>query len=117
MQLDDRHQEGVVVGGRRLRRLQHPLGLVEVAELVERLAEQQPDLGRHAVERRGPAEPLDLREVVAVARQPGCLQEQIGVGRAGRLEPRRRHTDRVLAATSAVGVDAVGRARAAAGDA
>ena len=58
MQLDDRHQEGVVIGGRRLRRLQHPLRFLEVAELVQRLAEQQPHLGRDSLERRSPAEPL-----------------------------------------------------------
>ena len=77
-------------------------------ELVQRLAEQQPGLGRDALERRRPAEPLDLGEVVAVAGQPGGLEQQGGVGRPGRLEPRGRHTDRVLPSPAAVGVDAVG---------
>ena len=108
VQLDDRHQEGVVVGGRRLRRLQDPLRFVEAPSSWSASPSSSPTSG--VTPSSAAARPSrDLGEVVAVARQPGCLQEEIGVGGAGRLEPRGRHADRVFAATSAVGFDAVGQ--------
>ena len=67
-----------------------------------------PAAGDGPADQRRPRQPLDLGEVVAVAGQAGGPHEEAGVGRAGGLQPGRRHPDRVLPPAGAVGVDAVG---------
>ena len=84
------------------------LGLVEAAQLVQGLAHEQAGLGCHAAEQRRLAQPLDLDEVLAVAGQPGGLDEEGGIGPAGGLEARGGDADGVLPPPGAVPVDAVG---------
>ena len=74
--LGDGDEERVGVGDRCLGGRQHLVGFGERPELEQCLTDQQPDLGRHALSKRGPAEPLDLGEVLTVARQTGRPHEQ-----------------------------------------
>ena len=56
---------------------QHLFGLDGRADLVQRLTEEQADLGRHAVAKRRSRQPFDGDEVMSVAGQTGRADEEV----------------------------------------
>ena len=107
--LDDLDEQLLALGPRRQLGLgEHLVGLRPGAALVERLADQQADLGRRPVHGGGTAEPLHLGEVVAVPGEAGRSHEQLRIRRARRVEPGRGDPDRVLPAARTVRFDAIG---------
>ena len=106
--LDDLSEERIVVGRDRHSCGQDFLRLDRRPDLVQRFAEEQADLRRHAVAKRRTRQPLDGGEIVSIAGQAGRADEQVWVGRARRLEAGRRRTDGVLAPPGPVRLEVVG---------
>jgi hypothetical protein len=96
----DDQRELLFVGRRCVGFGEHSLGVGELAQLVQRLAEHQLRLdplgnGRKLGQRRA-GQPGGLREVVAVAGQPGRPQQQPGLGGAGGVQPPGGNPQRIL---------------------
>ncbi len=101
-------QQWVVVSGGGLDRRQQPLGVLEAAELVERLAEQHTGLGGRPGRVRRGGQALDAHEVVVDSRHACRPDEERRVRRPRGVEAGEGDADRVVATAGAVGIDASG---------